>query len=151
MKNKIIKRASICMAFLITCSIFCMNDVFASKKSPSDYEKISEQIAIDVEKYHIPGMAVIVVDKDNVLFQETYGNCDSIDTPFLIGSMSKSFTALAIIQLVEGGKLDLDNQISEYIDAGKWFIDYTDSNNITIRNLLNQTSGITTYQTFGKL
>lgn len=48
MKNKIIKRASICMAFLITCSIFCMNDVFASKKSPSDYEKISEQIAIDV-------------------------------------------------------------------------------------------------------
>ncbi len=58
MKNKIIKRASICIAFLITCSIFCMNDVFASKKSPSDYEKISEQIAIDVEKYHIPGMAV---------------------------------------------------------------------------------------------
>lgn len=62
-------------------------------------------------------MAVIVVDKDNVLFQETYGNCDSIDTPFLIGSMSKSFTALAIMQLVEGGKLDLDSQISEYIDA----------------------------------
>ena len=60
MKNKIIKRASICMAFLITCSIFCMNDVFASKKPPSDYEKISEQIAIDVEKYHIPGMAVIM-------------------------------------------------------------------------------------------
>lgn len=151
MKNKIIKRASICIAFLITCSIFCMNDVFASKKSPSDYEKISEQIAIDVEKYHIPGMAVIVVDKDTVPFQETYGNCDSIDTPFLIGSMSKSFTALAIMQLVEGGKLDLDNQISEYIDAGKWFIDDTDSNNITIRNLLNQTSGITTYQTLGKL
>lgn len=65
--------------------------------------------------------------------------------------MSKSFTALAIMQLVEGGKLDLDNQISEYIDAGKWFIDDTDSNNITIRNLLNQTSGITTYQTFEKL
>ena len=151
MKNKIIKRASICIAFLITCSIFCMNDVFASKKSPSDYEKISEQIAIDVEKYHIPGMAVIVVDKDTVPFQETYGNCDSIDTPFLIGSMSKSFTALAIMQLVEGGKLDLDNQISEYIDAGKWFIDDTDSNNITIRDLLNQTSGITTYQTLGKL
>lgn len=41
------------MAFLITCSIFCMNDVFASKKSPSDYEKISEQIAIDVEKYFL--------------------------------------------------------------------------------------------------
>lgn len=137
MKNKIIKTASICIAFLITCS------VFASEKTPSDYKKISEQITEDVENYHIPAMAVIVVDKDNVLFQKIYENCDSIDTPFLIGSMSKSFTALVIMQLAEKGKIDLDSPISEYIDAGKWFIDDTDSNKITVRNLLNQTGGIT--------
>ena len=41
-------------------------------------------------------LAVIVVNKDSVLFSGTYGNCDSIDTPFIIGSMSKSFTALSI-------------------------------------------------------
>jgi len=124
---------------------------FASEEPSPDYEKISEQIADDVEKYHIPGMAVIVVDKDNVLFQETYGKCDNIDTPFIIGSMSKSFTALAIMQLVEEGKIHLDSPITEYIDTSEWFVDCVNCHRITVRNLLNQTSGITTYQTFGKL
>ena len=140
-----------CIVFIMFCFLFCENNVFASEETQQDYDEINNQIAKDVEKYNIPGMAVIVVDQDNVLFQETCGNCDSIDTPFLIGSMSKSFTALAIMQLVEEGKIDLDSSISEYIDASEWFIDDTDYNKITIRNLLNQTSGITTYQTFGKL
>ena len=96
-------------------------------------------------------MAVIVVDKENVLFSGTYGNCHSIDTPFIIGSMSKSFTALSIMQLVEEGLIDLDTPISEYMDASEWFIDEKDCDRIMIRNLLNQTSGITTYQTFGNL
>lgn len=144
-------RLCACIAFFMFYFLFCENDVFASEEKQPDYDEINNQIAKDVEKYHIPGMAVIVVDKDNVLFGETYGNCDSIDTPFLIGSMSKSFTALAIMQLVEDGKIDLDSSISEYIDASEWFIDDTDYKKITIRNLLNQTSGITTYQTFGEL
>lgn len=95
--------------------------------------------------------ALIFLDKDNVLFQETYGKCDNIDTPFIIGSMSKSFTALAIMQLVEEGKIHLDSPITEYIDTSEWFIDCVNCHRITVRNLLNQTSGITTYQTFGKL
>lgn len=96
-------------------------------------------------------MAVIVVNMDEVLFSETYGNCESADTPFIIGSMSKSFTALSIMQLVEDGKIILDDPISEYIDASMWFENKSDCDRITVRNPLNHTSGITTYQTFGKL
>lgn len=116
-----------------------------------NYDKISEQIADDVEKYHIPGMSVMVINKDDVLFQETYGNCSSIDTPFIIGSLSKSFTAVAIMQLVEESKIDLDSPIREYIDSTQWFADSADCDKITARELLNHTSGITTYQTFGEL
>lgn len=42
-----------------------------------------------------------IVDTNIVLFAETYGNCSSLDSPFIIGSLSKSFTAAAIMQLAE--------------------------------------------------
>lgn len=134
----------------ILCLAFWGKIVLATEISV-DYEAISTQIARDVEENHIPGMAVCVVDKDGVIFEETYGNCTSIEQPFIIGSMSKSFTAISIMQLQEQGRIDLDDSISQYIDASEWFINSTDSNEITIRELLNQTSGIDTYQTFGKL
>lgn len=138
---------------LILCIfIVGMRNFFSYAESDSvDYESIDAQIAEDVKKYHIPGMAIMVVDKDDILFSNTYGNCRDIDTPFIIGSMSKSFTAVAIMQLVEDGKINLDDSISEYIDASEWFVQYSDYEKVTVRNLLNQTSGITTYQKFGKL
>lgn len=114
-----------------------------------DYAGISAQLEKDAEKYHIPGMAVIVVDKDSVLFSETYGNCDSIDRPFIIGSMSKSFTALAIMQLAEEGEINLDAPISDYIDASDYFTEPADGDKITVKQLLNQTGGLGTYQRFG--
>ena len=135
---------------MILCLAFCGEIVSATEKSV-DYEAISAQIARDVEENHIPGMAVCVVDKDEVIFEETYGNCISVEQPFIIGSMSKSFTAISIMQLQEKGRIDLDASISQYIDASECFINPTDSNELTIRDLLNQTSGIDTYQTLGKL
>ena len=66
------------------CFIVNVNCVSAYATSSPDYDKISKQLADDVKKHHIPGMAVMVVDKDSVLFQETYGNCNSIDTPFIL-------------------------------------------------------------------
>ena len=133
------------------CFIVNVNCVSAYATSSPDYDKISKQLADDVKKHHIPGMAVMVVDKDSVLFQETYGNCNSIDTPFIIGSMSKSFTSVAIMQLVEENKIDLNKPVSEYINATEWFVDSSDCEKITVRDLLNQTSGIEAFQTFGDL
>ena len=151
MKSKLKRIIANSMVLMIFCFMLCNASSYASAKGTFNYDNINSEIEKDVEKYHIPGMAVIVVDKDNVLFSGTYGNCDSANTPFIIGSMSKSFTALSIMQLVEEGLLDLDAPISEYIDASEWFTDERDCDRITIRDLLNQTSGITTYQTFGNL
>ena len=77
-------------------------------KETASYDTIDGQLKREREELHIPGMAVVIVDAKEVLFAGTYGDCSSIDTPFLIGSVSKSFTALAIMQLVEEGKIDLD-------------------------------------------
>ena len=143
MRRKISILAFLCIAIMMQSSIL------VSANADADYESINSQLEKDAEKYHIPGMAVIVVDKDGVLFSGTYGNCDSIDTPFIIGSMSKSFTALSILQLVQNGKIELDAPISNYIDVSDYFSEPSDGDKITVRQLLNQTGGLGTYQRFG--
>ncbi len=64
------------------------------------------------------------------------------DTAFVIGSISKSFTALAVMQLVEAGEIDLEAEISQYLDgfSGK------PAGPVTIRQLLSHTSGFSTLQ-----
>lgn len=64
------------------------------------------------------------------------------DTPFLIGSISKSFTALAVMQLVEAGRIDLDDPVDTHLDP----FTGQPSAAITIRQLLSHTSGYSTLQ-----
>ena len=64
------------------------------------------------------------------------------DTQFVIGSISKSFTALAVMQLVEAGEIDLEAEISQYLDG----FSGRPAGPVTIRQLLSHTSGFTTLQ-----
>lgn len=64
------------------------------------------------------------------------------DTTFMIGSISKSFTALAIMQLVEAGEIDLEAEISQYLDG----FSGRPAGPVTIRQLLSHTSGFSTLQ-----
>lgn len=87
----------------------------------------------------LPGLSVAVSRQGELLFSEGYGNGITPDTIFYIGSISKSFTALAIMQLAEQGIVDLDTSVSTYLPAFKV------SDKITVRHLLNQTSGMTEF------
>ena len=73
----------------------------------------------------------------------TPGRAVTPQTPFIIGSVAKSFTALAIMQLVEAKRIDLDAPVQRYLP---WFrvADERGSAEITVRHLLNHTSGIST-------
>ena len=64
------------------------------------------------------------------------------DTPFVLGSISKSFTALCVMQLVEAGAVDLDAGVSHYLDN----FSGPPVGSITIRQLLSHTSGFSTLQ-----
>lgn len=94
----------------------------------------------------IKGMSVAIVQGNNVVFSKGYGEAESgkpntPETQFFIGSVSKSFTSLAAMQLVQQGKLDLDAPIQKYLP---WFqvADPGASSKITVRQLLNHTSGL---------
>ena len=95
-----------------------------------------------------PGLAYAVVE-DGVIHSDARGEMligsgrkVTPDTPFVLGSISKSFTAMAVMQLVEAGKVDLDTGISQYLDV----FSGRPSGAITIRQLLSHTSGYSTLQ-----
>jgi CubicO group peptidase (beta-lactamase class C family) len=97
----------------------------------------------------IPGLALGVVRGDHVDYVKGYGVAGpdgrpvTAQTPFVLGSTSKSFTALAIMQLVEEGVVSLDAPVTRYLP---WFrtADAEASAKISVRHLLYQTSGLRT-------
>ena len=89
----------------------------------------------NVPRTGVPGVAVAVVDADGVRYLDTFGDCPGADAPFIIGSLSKSFTAAAVMQLAEQGLVDLDAPASSYAPG------YDVPDEVTVRSLLNQTSG----------
>ena len=89
----------------------------------------------NVPRTGVPGVAVAVVDAPGVRYLDTFGDCPGADAPFIIGSLSKSFTAAAVMQLAEQGLVDLDAPASSYAPG------YDVPDEVTVRSLLNQTSG----------
>jgi len=119
----------------------------ASGTNKPDFAKIDTYLQTQIGKARIPGLALGIVEGDQIVHLKGIGRADDSgravtpQTPFFIGSISKSFTALAVMQLVEAGKIQLDAPVQRYIP---WFrvADPAASAKITIRQLLNQTSGL---------
>lgn len=136
------------ITFIFVCSVLVMGFGINQTKAYADsdssvFDRIDTYLSDATSKAHFPSMSITIVDKENVLLSKTYGSCKSTDTPFLLGSVSKSFTAICIMQLVEQGKIDLDVNMAEYLPNA------TDGNKITIRQLLNHTSGLGEHQNLG--
>lgn len=136
------------ISFSVILSIVCLfniifsQSVYAQAETSADiYSYIDAHLQSCVENARIPAMSVTIVDKDQVLFSQNYGNCDNCDTPFLLGSVSKSFTAVCVMQLVQQGKIDLNSNISTYLPNA------SDGTKITVSQLLNHTSGLGEHQT----
>ncbi len=95
--------------------------------------------------HRIPGAAVSIVDADGVHYAEGFGartlernEPATEDTLFGIGSSTKSFTALAIMQLVETGELSVDDPVNEYIPH----LEDAPGEPVTVQELLTHTSGM---------
>lgn len=111
-----------------------------------DFSHIDGYLTAAVKRHNIPGMALAIAQGDQISFSKGYGAAGkrqamTPDTPLYIGSQSKSFTALAIMQLVEQEKLELDAPVQAYLP---WFrvADDQASQKITVRHLLQHSSGL---------
>ncbi|MFM9884650.1 MAG: serine hydrolase domain-containing protein [Burkholderiales bacterium] len=119
--------------------------------APGDAEiaAINAHVSAAMRDLSIPGIALGIVHGDRIIHLRGFGVADETarpvtpQTPFRIGSITKSFTALAVMQLVEAGKLELDASVRRYLP---WFrlADEAASAQMSVRHLLNQTSGLST-------
>ncbi len=119
--------------------------VFQEAFCSDPVEKYLEQL---YRSHIIPGFSVVIVKNDKVIFQKGYGleylgehQPMTALTPTAVGSIVKSMTALAIMQLAEQGKINLDEMVTRYIP---WFraANKELSDKITVRMLLDHTSGL---------
>lgn len=115
-------------------------DIQSPVVSSSVAKRLDAYLSMAFGKTHAPGLSVVVVDKDEVIYSNALGSVASADTPLIIGSLSKSYTGVGVMNLVQDGLVSLDAPVTDYLpdlDLGA---------SVTIRQLLNQTSGLGTYQ-----
>jgi CubicO group peptidase (beta-lactamase class C family) len=112
--------------------------------SPSETKKVDAYIRKQMSENHIPGMSIAVVRDGKVILAKGYGISNlELSTPvtentaFAIYSITKTFTAIATMMLVEEGKVSLEDAITKHVAdlPSAW-------NVITIRHLLTHTSGL---------
>lgn len=105
--------------------------------------EIDEILKREISKSKTPSIQYLLFNKDSILYEKRLGFADiksskptSNKTFYNYFSVTKTFTALAVIQLVEDGKIELDRTASSYLP------DFPYPNNITVRQLLNHSAGI---------
>jgi CubicO group peptidase (beta-lactamase class C family) len=107
-----------------------------------------QQLEADRTALRIPGMSAVIVEDGKVLWTEGFGYADvehhvpaTPDTLYHLASVTKTFTAILVLQLAEQGKLDLDEPVSHYSK------DFKDDR-VRIKHLLSHTSEGTPGETF---
>jgi len=113
------------------------------------FARVDAYVLREMRDIRAPGGALVIVSRDRIVHARGFGAAApdgrpvTRSTPFIVGSLSKSFTALAVMQLVESGQIDLDAPVQRYLPTFR-VRDRRASAAITVRHLLNHTSGIPT-------
>ena len=131
------------MTIRLSITLFLLSlTTLAQAVEPVTQAHIKEVVTKVMEEKHIPGLS-IAVSMPSGTVEESYGLANveyqqpvDKDSIFEIGSISKTFTAIGILMLQEEGKLSVNDKITNY------FPQYPGWNEITLKHLLQHTSGI---------
>jgi CubicO group peptidase (beta-lactamase class C family) len=111
--------------------------------STAEASEIESYVTAQMQRQRVPGLSMAIVRSKNVIYSKAFGAANlELNAPattssvFKIGSTSKPFIAIAIMMLVEEGKLSLDDDITKYFNKtpSSW-------SGINLRHLLSHTSG----------
>ena len=138
------KQALILAQILFLTFGLCFNLTYAQQKEDEQLVTYFDKILSEQFKTDEPGVTVLVSRNGQINYKKAFGTANlelntpmQVDNVFWVASIGKQFTAVAILQLMEQGKLNLQDEITKFIP------DYpTHGNKITIEHLLTHTSGI---------
>ncbi len=119
----------------------------ADAQSPATNAAVTEYVKAEMERQHIPGLALLVARDGKIVRAEGFGMANvelrvpvKPETVFQSGSVGKQFTATAVMMLAEEGKVGLDDPLTKYFaDAPASWKD------VTVRELLSHTAGFGDY------
>ena len=132
-------------ALFATALLLVPTAVHAQALSPTEVARVDALVTKTLADTGVPSASIAVVRGDRIVLAKAYGkqsetrSVPDSKAPYQIASISKQFTAAAILLLEDQGKLSLDDKIAKYIP------DITQGDNITIRQLLSHSSGLQDY------
>ncbi|AJE49706.1 serine hydrolase domain-containing protein [Paenibacillus polymyxa] len=149
MKNRGFYYLSAFLAALYLWNLLIASAWAADSITPNSVEKAVDDImSTELEKLHTPGAAVVVTQEDHILFSKGYGYADlerkvafdPAKTIVRVGSLTKSFSASAAMQLVEQNKLDLNEDVNRYLHSYK--ASQYQNHPFNLHQLLTHTAGL---------
>ncbi len=140
--------------------IFLLSSIISNAQQPgkiNSIQELADSIGRIAHKRSIPGLMVSIATRDSVLFSGGFGYADlknkravNSRTLFRLGSITKSFVAIAILKLVEQGKLDLNDRLRDLAPDVPFTNAWETSNPVRIVNLLENTTGFDDFK-FNKM
>ncbi len=133
---------------IVICSLGSCHASLAQQPTTADSDpvRMAEQKLRSIEAASMPGISVLVARDGKVLLEHAIGFADlekdipiTPSTKFRIGSVTKQFTAAAILKLIEDGQLELDDTLDRFLP------NFNRGDQVTIHHLLSHTSGIPSY------
>ncbi len=120
---------------------------------PGKYDQVRQYmeplIRKEMKKQKVPGLSIVLVDDQQVVWAQGFGYADEAnevpatpETIYRVGSISKLFTATAVMQLVEQGRIDIDKPLQTYLPEFSIRTRFPNSNPITLRSLMTHHSGL---------
>lgn len=120
-----------------------------NKLSEKTKHKIDSTYNALIKKYKVSGLSIGIVDRDGIVYSNGYGFSDvknnvkaTDNIIYRIGSMTKSFTALSIMQLQEKQLVNTDSSIRVYLPELKMKSRYNDNNQLYVKDILAHISGL---------
>ncbi|HEX5836876.1 MAG TPA: serine hydrolase domain-containing protein [Anaerolineales bacterium] len=137
------------LLLILLCSLLASPAAVSARPGTSgdiDFEALDTYVTGQMSRHGIRGISLAVTSGTEIVYLKGYGTAGNgrpmtPQTPMYIGSQSKSFTGLAVAQLIEQGKIDPGAPVQNYIP---WFriMDDSASKRITVNHLLHHTSGL---------
>ena len=118
--------------------------------SSDEFAAVDSYVKSTIDAWAVPGAAIGIVQDGKVIHLASFGTATvdgramTTETPIVIGSVGKSITALAVRQLIERGRLDLDSPVTRYVPWFRLAAPAATTDLITIGRLLGHTSGLST-------
>ena len=127
----------------------------APTRAQDRFDEVRDYVRGEMAAEQIPSVSIAVAQHGRILWEESFGWADkeariraTPDTIYSVASISKPFTATALMTLVRAGRIDLDRPANDYLGQARLAARAGDARDATVRRLATHTAGLSRYWNF---